>query len=147
MGPTYTIYHRGTKPRGSSTFPEHFGFSWPQQHSHHHFLQKAHTLQPISTLGQQPLYHIKNSFFNTLAQRAKVVCTNQQALHKEIEHIRKALQACHFPPWALNTLHGLSTFYRTNLTTNTTSRMDLHPLKTNPTTAGDQTTAAIRTFP
>ena len=43
--------------------------------------------------------------FNTLAHRAKIVCTNQQALHKEMEHIRKALEACNFPPWALNTLH------------------------------------------
>ena len=33
----------------------------------------------------------KNSVFNILACRAKVLCTSQQALHKEVEHIRKAL--------------------------------------------------------
>ena len=32
-----------------------------------------------------------NSVFTTLAFRAKVVCTSQQALHREMEHIRKAL--------------------------------------------------------
>ena len=33
----------------------------------------------------------KHSVFNTLAHRAKVVSTNQQTLHKELEHIKKAL--------------------------------------------------------
>ena len=46
----------------------------------------------------------KHSVFNTLAHRAKVVSTNQQSLHIELEHMRKALQACSFPPWALNSL-------------------------------------------
>ena len=46
----------------------------------------------------------KHNVFNTLAHRAKTVTTNQQSLHKELEHIRKALQACSFPPWALNNL-------------------------------------------
>ena len=53
-----------------------------------------------------PLITAKNSVFNTLAHRAKVACTNQQALHKEMEHIRKALQACNFPLWPLNTLQN-----------------------------------------
>ena len=48
----------------------------------------------------------KNSTFNTLAFRPKVVCPMQQALHKEMEHIRKALQACNFPSWALHTLQN-----------------------------------------
>ena len=48
----------------------------------------------------------KLSVLNTLAHRAKVVSTNQQALHEEMEHIRKALQACSVPPWALNSLHN-----------------------------------------
>ena len=48
----------------------------------------------------------KNSVFNTLAHRAKVVSTNQQELQNEMEHIRKTLQACSFPPWALNMPHN-----------------------------------------
>ena len=48
----------------------------------------------------------QKNVFNTLASRAKVVCTSQQALQKEMEHINKALQACNFPPWAINTLHN-----------------------------------------
>ena len=46
----------------------------------------------------------KYSVFNTLAHRAKVVSHNQQSLHKELDHIRKALQACQFPTWTLNRL-------------------------------------------
>ena len=30
--------------------------------------------------------------------------TNQETLHMELEHIRKALQAYSFPPWTLNKL-------------------------------------------
>ena len=77
-----------------------------QQHPHHHCLQKAPTHRPISTLGQQPLHHSRNSVFNILAQRAKAVSTNQQALQLEMEHIRKSLQTCSFPPCALNILHS-----------------------------------------
>ena len=33
-----------------------------------------------------------------------VVSNSQQSLHKELDHIRKALQSCHFPTWALNNL-------------------------------------------
>ena len=40
----------------------------------------------------------KHSVYNTLAHRAKVVSQNQQSLLKEIDHIREALQTCHFPP-------------------------------------------------
>ena len=48
----------------------------------------------------------KNNVFSSLAHRDKVVSINQQALHKEMEHIRKAFQTCSFPPWALNILHN-----------------------------------------
>ena len=46
----------------------------------------------------------KNSVFNTLAFRSKVVCSNQHTL-QEMDHIRKAFFADNFPPWALNSLH------------------------------------------
>ena len=46
----------------------------------------------------------KHSVFNTLVHRAKVFSTNQQTLHKELEHIRKTLQACIFLQWALKSL-------------------------------------------
>ena len=44
----------------------------------------------------------KHSVYNTLSHRAKVVSSDQPALNKELEHIRKALHSCHFPTWALN---------------------------------------------
>ena len=46
----------------------------------------------------------KNSVYNTLAHRAKVVSSNPTALSKELDHIRRALQSCLFPTWALNRL-------------------------------------------
>ena len=46
----------------------------------------------------------KHSVFNTLACKAEVMSTTQQTLRMELEHIRKALHACHFPPWTLNKL-------------------------------------------
>ena len=44
----------------------------------------------------------KQSVYNTLANKAKIVSSNQEVLDKELPHIRKALQACQFPNWALN---------------------------------------------
>ena len=57
-------------------------------------------------------------------------------LHKEMEDIRKALQACNFPSLALNTLQQ-------NSTANTTPTMDKQPLTINPTTRMDQTAKNI----
>ena len=49
-------------------------------------------------------HHItaRQSVFNTLAHRAKVVSSSQDRLDKELQHIKTALQACQFPNWALN---------------------------------------------
>ena len=105
-GPTYTVYHRGTKPRRSPTFPGHLGFPRSQQHSSHHCLQKAKKYWPGLHWHSSHFITAKNSVFNTLPFRAKVVCTSQHALYKEMEHIRKALQACNFPPRAFSTLQS-----------------------------------------
>ena len=43
----------------------------------------------------------KNSVYNTLAHRAKVVSSTTEDLNKEMEHLNKALKECHFPNWAL----------------------------------------------
>ena len=47
----------------------------------------------------------KQSVYNTLAHRAKVVSTSQASLDKELQHIKTALQACQFPTCALNQWH------------------------------------------
>ena len=46
----------------------------------------------------------KNSVYNTLAHRAKVVSSKTEDLNKELEHLKKALKDCNFPSWALNRL-------------------------------------------
>ena len=52
-------------------------------------------------------HHItaKQSVYNTLIHRAKVVSSTQGTLDKELQHIKTALQACQFPRWALNQWH------------------------------------------
>ena len=42
--------------------------------------------------------------YNTLAHRAKVVSSNTTELARELDHLRRALQGCVFPIWALNKL-------------------------------------------
>ena len=51
-------------------------------------------------------HHItaKQSVYNSLAHRDKVVSSTQEALDKELLHINRALSACQFPNWALNQL-------------------------------------------
>ena len=74
------------------------------QHPHYFSIQKTHTHDQYLHWDSNHLVMAKHSVFNTLAHRAKVVSTNQQSLQKELKHIR-ALQACSFPTWALNSLH------------------------------------------
>ena len=44
----------------------------------------------------------KYSVISTLYHRAKAVCSNQQQLHEEQEHLQKVLARCKYPEWALN---------------------------------------------
>ena len=49
-------------------------------------------------------HHItaKQSVFNTLPHRAKIVSSTQDKMDRELQHIKTALQHCQFPSWALN---------------------------------------------
>ena len=44
----------------------------------------------------------KQSVFNTLAHRAKIVSSSQDKMDRELQHIKTALQHCQFPSWAHN---------------------------------------------
>ena len=44
----------------------------------------------------------KFSVINTLTHRATTVCSNPEHLHKEMDHLRKALTPCKYPKWALD---------------------------------------------
>ena len=46
----------------------------------------------------------KNSVYNTLAHRAKVVSSTPEDLNRELEHLNKAPQGMPIPNWALNKL-------------------------------------------
>ena len=84
-----------------TSIPGHPGFTRSQQQPHLHSLQKAHTYRSISTLGQQSFHHGQTQCFEHIGTQGQAVFSNQQSLHKELEHIRKALKACHFPAWTL----------------------------------------------
>ena len=79
----------------------------------------------------------KHGVYNTLAHRVKIVSTKQESLHKELNHIRKSLQACHVP-------HVHFTNYNTNLKAKTTATR-----KPDPRTIHQimETTTTTGTFP
>ena len=44
----------------------------------------------------------KYSVIGTLTHRAKTVCTDPELLQRELQHLRKALGRCNYPPWVIN---------------------------------------------
>ena len=44
----------------------------------------------------------KYSIIGTLSHRAKTVCTDPELLQSELQHLRKDLVRCKYPPWAIN---------------------------------------------
>ena len=69
-------------------------------------------------------HHItaKQSVYNTLAHRTKVVSSTQDKMDRELQHIRTALQHCQFPEWALNQWeHKFTNPNQSNTTTTTTN--------------------------
>ena len=68
-------------------------------------------LQPGFCSREKLLIYSKN-VYNTLAHRAKVISSNQEALDQDLLHIRRALLACQFPNWALNQVQHK--FHRNN---------------------------------
>ena len=69
-------------------------------------------------------HHItaKQSVYNTLAHRTKIVSSTQDKMDRELQHIRTALQHCQFPAWALNQWqHKFTHPNQLNTTTTTTN--------------------------
>ena len=94
----------------------------PTQQSSLLFLDNLVTIEPNNTFSttvyRKPTHtdqylhwdsnhHItaKQSVYNTLAHRTKVVSSSQDRLDQELQHIKSALQACQFPNWAPNQWH------------------------------------------
>ena len=80
------------------------------------YMKPTHTDQ---YLHWDSSHHItaKQSVYNTLAHRAKVVSSSQGTLDKELQYIKTALQACQFSKWALNQWHHR--FLNSNQSNNT----------------------------
>ena len=78
-------------------------------------------------------HHItaKQSVFNTLAYRAKVVSSLQDKLDRELQHIKTALQQCQFPDWAFNQWHHKFTNPSQPNNNNNNNPQDNNPNKKN----------------
>ena len=44
----------------------------------------------------------KYGVIGTLTHRAKTVCSDPELLQRELQHLRKALGKCNYPPWPIN---------------------------------------------
>ena len=101
-GPTHPFYNRRCKSSGSIPFL--YTLVMPQSNNS---LIKSVYRKPIHTdvyLQWDSHHHLaaKFSAINTLEHRAKAVCSNNQLLKEENYYLRKALQRCKYPVWALN---------------------------------------------
>ena len=77
---------------------------------------------------------VKQSVFNTLEHRAKVVSSSQNKLDRKLQHIKTALQQCQFPNWALNQWHHkfINPSQPSNsINTNNNNQQDNNPNKRN----------------
>ena len=68
-------------------------------------------------LGSNHTVSSKNSVVGALHHRAKTICSNQELLQKEEDHLRQALTRCNYPAWAINKIK-----MKTKATKNKTSR-------------------------
>ena len=102
--PRHVILSGGTRSRWLSSLLRHKGHTRSQKCSHHHSLQKANTQKPISSLGQQPFHCSKTQCLQHTSTQGQGGFWQQPSLIKELDHIKKALQSCHFFTWALNKL-------------------------------------------
>ena len=76
--------------------------------------RKPHTYRPYLHWDSNYFIGAKHSVYLTLAHRMKVASHNQQSSLKELDHIRGALQTCHFPPWTLKGLQQKFEHHQTN---------------------------------
>ena len=65
------------------------------------YRKATHTDQYLNFGSNHPLQH-KIGVINTLLYRAKTVITEEEEIAKEVDHITKALQKCHYPQWAID---------------------------------------------
>ena len=65
------------------------------------YRKNTHTAQYLQWDSHHHL-SAKFSVINTLIHRAQTVCSNPELLHKEMDHLRKALTQCKYPKWALD---------------------------------------------
>ena len=65
-------------------------------------IQEAHTYRFVFALEHHHLSAMC-SVITTLKHRAKTVCSNQQLLKKEEDHLNRALRRCKYPEWTLTT--------------------------------------------
>ena len=65
------------------------------------YCKPTHTDQYLQWDGHHSL-SATYSVIGTLTHRAKVVCTDPELLQGEINHLKRALEKCNYPTWAIN---------------------------------------------
>ena len=65
------------------------------------YCKPTHTDQYLQWDSHHSL-SVKYSVIGTLTHRAKTVCTDPQLVQRELQHFRKVLRRCNYPPWAIN---------------------------------------------
>ena len=80
------------------------------------------------------------SVIGTLTNRAKVVCTNSELLQGELNHLRRALQKCNYPTWAINRVQQkvLSNNWENTNNTNSTNASITRDNNNSNTTSNNQ---------
>ncbi|XP_071944425.1 uncharacterized protein [Antedon mediterranea] len=65
------------------------------------YRKPTHTDQYLNFKSNHPLEH-KLSVINTLVDRCQNIVTTQQSKREEMKHIRKVLNICEYPNWAID---------------------------------------------
>ena len=118
-GPTYTIHCRGIKPRSSTAFPWHLGFSRFQQ-------------QLVTNVYRKPTHTYTGTV--TISLQHTIVSTTLQHLGLKKsrpvnKHYKKKRNTSTKPYRLASSHHCPSTLYITNLTASITATMDMQTIQ------------------
>ena len=76
----------------------------------------------------------KYSVISSLMHRAKDVCSSKQSLEEEQKMIQEALQACKYPPWAINRMKTKINSTNNRKSNSNTNKPDNRPMHRNSVT-------------
>ena len=103
MDPYIQFISEDAKPAGSLPFLDTIVLPQPDNSLLTSVYRKpTHTHRLVPAVGQSPPSVTKFSVINTLRHRARTVCSNNQMLKEEEDHLNRVLSNCQYPSWDLN---------------------------------------------